>query len=72
MERFGDEVDVLIVGGGLVGLFVVCKFKLLVNEQGKELRVCLVEKVVEIGNVMVIQGFINTCIIYIYLDLNVM
>lgn len=71
MGRFGDEADVLIVGGGPAGLSAACKLKLLANEQGKELRVCLVEKAAEIGNVMVIQGFINTCIIYIYLDLNV-
>ncbi|KAJ8298135.1 hypothetical protein KUTeg_024666, partial [Tegillarca granosa] len=49
MERYEDEADVLIVGGGPSGLSAACKLKQLANQEGKELRVCLVEKAAEIG-----------------------
>src|SRR5690349_4127452 len=49
MERFVDETDLLIVGGGPAGLSAAIRAKQLAAEQGKELRVCVVEKASEVG-----------------------
>lgn len=49
MERYVDEADVLIVGGGPAGMSAAIRLKQLAVQDGKELRVCLVEKSSEIG-----------------------
>ncbi|KAI9010776.1 electron transfer flavoprotein-ubiquinone oxidoreductase-like protein [Hyaloraphidium curvatum] len=48
-ERFVDEVDVLIIGGGPSGLSAAIKLKQLAFENGKEIRVVLLEKGSELG-----------------------
>ncbi|CAG9856080.1 unnamed protein product [Phyllotreta striolata] len=49
MERFADETDILIVGGGPAGMSAAIRAKQLAEQDGKELRVCLVEKASEVG-----------------------
>lgn len=49
MERFVDEADLVIVGAGPAGLSAAIRAKQLAAEQGKEIRVCVVEKASEVG-----------------------
>lgn len=49
MERFVDETDILIVGGGPAGISAAIQARKLAEQHGKELRVTLVEKSATIG-----------------------
>ncbi|XP_076802854.1 electron transfer flavoprotein-ubiquinone oxidoreductase, mitochondrial-like [Clavelina lepadiformis] len=49
MERYADEADVVIVGGGPAGMSCAIRLKQLAKENGKDIRVCLFEKAPELG-----------------------
>merc|ERR1712127_536455 len=48
-ERYADQADVAIVGGGPAGLTAAIKLKKLANEAGEDVRVCVFEKASEFG-----------------------
>lgn len=49
MERYSDETDILIVGGGPAGLSAAIRAKQLADQNGKELKITVVEKASTLG-----------------------
>lgn len=49
MERYADQADVLIVGGGPAGLATAIRLKQQADEAGEEIRICVFEKAAEFG-----------------------
>lgn len=49
VERAEDEVDVCIVGAGPAGLSAAIRLKQLEQERGKDIRVVVLEKGSEVG-----------------------
>lgn len=67
MECEVMEFDVVIVGGGLVGLVLVIWLKQLVVEKGMEIGVCLIEKGVEIGVYIFFGVVMDLCVLIEFL-----
>lgn len=60
MERFSDETDILIVGGGPAGLSTAIRAKQLAAKEGKEIKVTLVEKASQLGGHILSGAVIQT------------
>lgn len=60
MERFADETDILIIGGGPAGMSAAIRAKQLAEKEGKEIRVCVVEKASQVGGHILSGAVIQT------------
>ena len=72
-DRYEDEVDVAIVGGGPSGLAAAIRLKQLANDAGldEDFRVCVIEKAANIGGKDSYLDFLVIfCLIFIRLVCN--